>query len=254
MRLLNVTPIDSVDYAPNTPLGNTVSLTDGRKAFACFPSFAYVPNLVRRKAGVGVFLAPENQFRMLPISRTTLLRHIFHIVGMSAEEKMVGVDTRRVVTFMQNVKFFGKLTISNTISPSVSVFIGTVVEGENTVAIRIGRTKPQPALIGFAPFHFTPKLIGQGFYRFLCAMPHAKPQVIPSLISALRVRSGGYGGFFPTPTLAKFRAFKTKLYRGFVEWYTHSIKSPVMRFGHAEDVCASLGLSVGTIIPQNMAV
>lgn len=83
-------------------------------------------------------------------------KHISHVVGMGAEEKMVRAHAGRVVTFMQNMHAFFECAVRKSVRNPVSVLPETLFSEHNRKTPVTSRLlqlpNPNPAVAGLIDF------------------------------------------------------------------------------------------------------
>lgn len=157
-------PSDSTPYFFNGGNINTKLIGNGGSLFSTFKEEFYIVNLIFSKLRHSVI----GTFRMVA---SFLLKHVTHIFKVVPKEKMIWVNTRRVVTFMQNAyamnsQFFGYWYFSVMKYPRDSVSGNRLwLIKHFTVSTFIFRAFPNPAPRCF--INFLPKVNFELFGKWL---------------------------------------------------------------------------------------
>ena len=88
---------------------------------------------------------------------------ILDVITLRSEKKMIGTNTRRIITFVANVHCFGNRTKVQLPGNSVCfTYLGNILIAKHTIARSISCASPQPACCSF--LDKSPKPFRQRFY------------------------------------------------------------------------------------------
>lgn len=153
---LNMLPILSSNNKVYSGPINAVTFSK-RSSLAIFASvfFSYFQNIFFSKNAVPMFLS-RNMRRATASVTPIFINRIELIVSVCSNKQMIGVYTRRIITFMTNYKTFWYFAIKAFPRKSVG-FLSLTFNSKIAIAFISLCAGPQPARIGF--IDFTPKSI-----------------------------------------------------------------------------------------------
>lgn len=194
---LDMRPLLAVDNSEHRAFRDSVLPSNRSKSISCGVGGADRDNLFLAEFSHAVLVTLQS-------AATTLVVHVFHIVSLCSQKKMIGITARRIVAFVKYVHALWYWSISQLPRQPMSAFsfVATILAPEITVSKFSPRCLPFPAFIVSPLGYFFPESFSEWPSTAFSAVTKNEPVVFTGHKTSLSATLLNQRGCFTAPALA----------------------------------------------------